>query len=229
MSTQFNSGDKQMPPKEGAPNRRGRARREEILDAATELFATRGYRGTGMLELAKRVGMSHVGILHHFGTKENLLKAVVERRDKLHDALMADAQGGGPSARILKDAMGTATFMEPEVLTRLGNVLRAENLSPGDPLHHYFDDRSQQVRLYLAKEIRSKQETGEYRSDVDPDAKATEILAFTIGLETQWLLNKDAVDLEKVFASFIRALLDDLTRADAPRCEQTQPEQRGVR
>ena len=218
-----------MPPKEGAPNRRGRARREEILDAATELFATRGYRGTGMLELAKRVGMSHVGILHHFGTKENLLKAVVERRDKLHDALMADAQGGGPSARILKDAMGTATFMEPEVLTRLGNVLRAENLSPGDPLHHYFDDRSQQVRLYLAKEIRSKQETGEYRSDVDPDAKATEILAFTIGLETQWLLNKDAVDLEKVFASFIRALLDDLTRADAPRCEQTQPEQRGVR
>ena len=206
-----------MPPKKGTSNRRGRARREEILDAATELFAARGYRGAGMLELAQRVGMSHVGILHHFGTKENLLRAVVARRDEAHDELMADFQEGGFDAFMLSYAMGTASFLEPEVLTRLGTVLRAENLTADDPLHDYFDSRTQQVRTFLADEIRTRQQSGEFRSDVDPDAKAVEILAFSIGLETQWLLNKDAIDVERVFASFARTLLDDLTTVDAPR------------
>jgi hypothetical protein len=46
--------------------------------------------------------------------------------------------------------------------------------------------------------------------------KAVEILAFTIGLETQWLLNPESIDVEKVYRSFMRSLLNDLTSSDAP-------------
>src|SRR5436853_1576572 len=66
------------------PQARGVARREAIIDAAVHLFARRGFRGTGILGLAKEVGISHVGVLHHFGTKEGLLLAVVESRDRRH-------------------------------------------------------------------------------------------------------------------------------------------------
>ena len=52
------------------------------------------------------------------------------------------------------------------------------------------------------------------KRDIDPDAKAVEILAFIIGLEMQWLLNKSAIDLEKVYASFVRTLVDDLAQPD---------------
>jgi hypothetical protein len=47
--------------------------------------------------------------------------------------------------------------------------------------------------------------------------KATELVAFGIGIEKQWLLSPDLVDRRAVHESFIRALIDDLTRPDAPR------------
>jgi AcrR family transcriptional regulator len=187
------------------PNRRGLARREQILDAAVELFAERGYRGTGLLELADRVGMTHAGILHHFGTKEDLLHAVMARREELIERQAGEFEGRGIAAlRKIRDPF------EPEVLTRLATVLRAENFDPSGPLHDYFVERNERIRALLAGEIRRGQETGEIRADVDPDVKAMEILAFNIGIETQWLLEPQTIDRAKVFRSFLRSLLRDL-------------------
>ena len=106
---------------------------------------------------------------------------------------------------------------EPEVLTRLATVLRAENLNPEDPLHDYFNQAAHRVRNVIAAELRAGQQTGEIRSDIDPDLKAIEIVAFGIGIETQWLAEPAQIDRPKVHESFVRALLDDLTRPDAPR------------
>ena len=201
-----------MPPTKRAPNRRGAARREQILDAAVELFAQKGYRGSGLLELADRLGTSHVLILHHFGTKEGLLQAVVARRDQIMEQLASDVRGTG-----IKGLTGIRPPFEPEVLTRLETVLRVENLDASDPLHGHFVERTQQTRDLIAAEIRAGQEQGEIRSDIDPDVKAIEIVAFGIGMETQWLLTPNLIDRDRVHQSFARALLDDLTSPDAPR------------
>jgi AcrR family transcriptional regulator len=204
-----------MPPRKGAPNRRGAARREQILDAAVELFAQRGYRGSGLLELAERVGMTHAGILHHFGTKEDLLRAVMARRDEILDRQAGDFEGKGIAGlRDIRDPF------EPPVYTRLATVLRIENLDPDDPLHDYFVAGNQRVRALVADEIRRGQQAGEIRTDVDPDIKAIEILAFSIGIETQWLLEPHTIDRARVFRSFLRSLLSDLTPAKSSRVRQ---------
>ena len=91
------------------------------------------------------------------------------------------------------------TFMEPEIMTRLSVVLRAENLNPEDPLFDSMNLRSRQTRAFLAGLIRSAQDRGEYRSEINADVKAAEILAFLVGLETQWVAEKSAIDLEPVF------------------------------
>ncbi|WP_431032207.1 TetR/AcrR family transcriptional regulator [Streptomyces sp. P6-2-1] len=49
----------------------------EIVDAATALFATRGYPGTSVREIADRVGYSKTGLLHRYPSKEALLVAVL--------------------------------------------------------------------------------------------------------------------------------------------------------
>jgi AcrR family transcriptional regulator len=201
-----------MPPRKGTPNRRGTARREQILDEAVELFAQRGYRGSGLLELAERIGTSHVLILHHFGTKEGLLRAVMARRDQIMERLVSEVQGTG-----IVGLTSIRPPFEPEVLTRLETVLRVENLDPTDPLHDYFVEKTQGTREVIAAEIRTGQERGEIRSDIDPDVKAIEIVAFAIGMETQSLLTPKKVDRDLVHQSFVRALIDDLTRPDAPR------------
>jgi hypothetical protein len=105
----------------------------------------------------------------------------------------------------------------------LATVLRTENLDPGEPLHEYFVDSNRQVRALIAAEIRRGQDGGELRSEVDPDVKAVEILAFSIGIETQWLLEPDRIDRAEVFRSFLRSLLADLRRPDAPRKESPDP------
>lgn len=198
-----------MPPKKGAGNRRGAARREEILDAAVELFATRGYRGSGILELAERVGISHVGVLHHFGTKEELLREVVAKRDHLQADVLGHMHGKGLDA-LAYIGESSQPFIEPALLTRLTTVLLAENLDPDGPLHDYFDMRQMTARSLLANEIRRAQERGDVRADVDADLKAAEILALIIGVQIQWLLNPDLIDADRIFASYIGTLVDDL-------------------
>ena len=74
---------------------KGRATREEILDAAMQLFGEVGYHTASLREVASRVGISHPGLLHHFSSKAVLLAAVLERRDEVDEvAFEADLAAG---------------------------------------------------------------------------------------------------------------------------------------
>ena len=57
--------------------------RERIIDAAMDLFAYQGYGPTGLSEIAKAAGAQPGSLYHFFPTKEDLLRAVLERRKKL--------------------------------------------------------------------------------------------------------------------------------------------------
>lgn len=54
-------------------------RREAILQAATELFAERGYAGVTVQEIADVAGTHKTTVLYHFATKEALHEAVLDR------------------------------------------------------------------------------------------------------------------------------------------------------
>lgn len=51
---------------------------EEILDAAAELFTTRGYTATSTRAIAERAGMRQASMYHYFGGKEDMLAALLE-------------------------------------------------------------------------------------------------------------------------------------------------------
>jgi AcrR family transcriptional regulator len=54
-------------------------RREEILDAALDVFADRGLHGASTEEIARRAGISQPYVFRLFGTKKELYIAVVAR------------------------------------------------------------------------------------------------------------------------------------------------------
>lgn len=64
-------------PTPGGSNRRGRQSRQDILEAAADLMARRGYSGTTMSVLVKEAGLPRSAIYHHFGSKAGLLAAVL--------------------------------------------------------------------------------------------------------------------------------------------------------
>ena len=90
----------------------GEQRREQIVAAAIELFAERGFSGTTTRELAERVGISEAGLYLHFDTKEALYEAIMLRKAEektaafrrvreLADAEAPPAEVFGEAARVM--------------------------------------------------------------------------------------------------------------------------------
>lgn len=81
--------------KRTVPTRRRRSAeeaREAILDAAEAAVRADGPAGLRLQEVARVVGVSHPTVLHHFGSRESLLDAVVSRAlDRLHFGLLESA------------------------------------------------------------------------------------------------------------------------------------------
>jgi len=54
--------------------------KEKILDAAEALFVQRGYYGTSLRDISKAAGIQLALTHYHFGSKEDLFRAVIDRR-----------------------------------------------------------------------------------------------------------------------------------------------------
>ncbi|MBX3445214.1 MAG: TetR/AcrR family transcriptional regulator [Parvibaculaceae bacterium] len=91
------------------PAKRVRRTAEEarrlILDAAEARLARQGPEGLRLQDIARDVGISHPAILHHFESREGLVRALIGRanrqlRDKLLSALDGDGEGSDTAYHI---------------------------------------------------------------------------------------------------------------------------------
>jgi AcrR family transcriptional regulator len=60
----------------------GSAARERILDAAYDLFSHRGIQAVGVDAIIERSGVARQTLYRHFGSKQELVLAFLERRDQ---------------------------------------------------------------------------------------------------------------------------------------------------
>ena len=192
------------PPKRS--NARGRARREEILRIAKEVFATQGYRGGSLATIAQRVGHSEPGLLRHFPTKEHLLLDILalrEREDTERRRRLVDS-GDEPVLEVLAEM--ARQNAEAEGLVRLFAVLSAESIAPAHPGHDWFVERFALSRAAVAEELAREREQGRIAADADVDLIATQIFAMWDGLHLQWLLDPERVDFVHAFGDYLAQL-----------------------
>jgi AcrR family transcriptional regulator len=77
--------------------RTGEEARTAILDAAEQRLVASGPAGIRLQEVAADVGVSHPTVLHHFGSREALVEAVVVRAiDSLHAGIVAAVSTTAP-------------------------------------------------------------------------------------------------------------------------------------
>jgi TetR/AcrR family transcriptional regulator len=128
-----------------APARDAVATRQSLLDAATTLFAERGFDGARVDEIARRAGVNKAMISYHFGGKKALYNAiladdfgwVLERLAELdREPLPADVKLSrfisifgslhtrrpGLSAMMLREAMSAGRHLEPALLPSLSRI-----------------------------------------------------------------------------------------------------------
>ncbi|HZE38593.1 MAG TPA: TetR/AcrR family transcriptional regulator [Stackebrandtia sp.] len=185
---------------------RGDERRAEILDAALETFAEKGFRGASLAAIAERVGLTQQGLLHYFPSKEELLVEVLKLRDERDtDALGDNADGSTMSLNAL------STLVEVNAgrrgIVQSFTVLSADSVTDDHPARDYFVDRYRRVRRKFAAVVAA--ECGDQLpSGMDPEQAATLIIAVMDGLQLQWLLSDGEVDMPALFRHFVALLRD---------------------
>lgn len=187
----------------------GRARRDRIIAAATELFGRVGYNSATMLEIAHACELTRAGLSHHFPTKESLMEAVLETRDR--EDRERFRRNGSPRS----DGLGVLRGMvdlarrnaEVPGIIALYAVLSAEAAAPDHPAHDYFVRRYARIRTETARALRGTRAAGLLADRVDPDAAAAELTALMDGLQLQWLLDPSSVDMAGIMRQRIEELL----------------------
>lgn len=187
-------------------------KRQAILEAATEVFGQKGYKNGSLAEIAQRVGLTRAGVLHHFGSKENLLLESVKIRDT--SDLEEKGRASMPSGREQFDHLIDTAFRNAKRrgIVQTFVVMSSEAITEDHPTHGYYEERYQNLRLEIATNFRElcKEEGIEDTSTVDNAAAS--ILAVMDGLQYQWLLEPECLDLGEATAFAINAIVDSVLR-----------------
>ncbi|GGX10975.1 TetR/AcrR family transcriptional regulator [Streptomyces chartreusis] len=177
---------------------RSEERRAEIVRAALEVIAERGYRGASLGAVAERVGLTQQGLLHYFPTKDALLVAVLQERDQW-DAV--------PNTRWRMDLLASLVeynAMRPGIIQTFSALL-GESVTEGHPAREYFTERYVQVRANMAEMLRA--EYGDrLPNGLTPERTAPLLVAVMDGLQYQWLLDPESVDMPGAFRDFLSLL-----------------------
>ncbi|WP_067824934.1 TetR/AcrR family transcriptional regulator [Nocardia inohanensis] len=190
---------------------RGEARREQIIDEALRAFADNGYRGASIAEIAERCGLSQPGLLHYFPSKTALLAAVLEQRDRIDYDRFSTSQPLRGKDALMRLVQLVEYNAHVPGLVRLFTVLTSEAATADHPAHAWAVERYRKLAENLARVLAEGQADGVFRADVDMVAVARQITAMMDGLQLQWLLDPERVDMPGIFRAYIEDLIARLS------------------
>jgi len=199
---------------------KGIAKREEILTEALRVIAEAGLHGASVKAIAEAVDLSPAGLLHYFGSKEELFTEVLRKRDErdsqqfsglTYEELLAILSAPGPeipydvdTARQLFTELTAANAKVPGLL-HLFSQLAVDAADPEHPAHAFFLQRSELFHTLFSAIVEEHQEAkGETR--VDPQVAARMLHALADGLQLQALLEPD-LDMAKIADAFFELIL----------------------
>ena len=206
----------------GRPGRRsypkGVRRRQQILDSVIALLAQRGVDRASLRTVGDAIGVSHTALRHYFSSRDELLVEAYRTHE-------ARAAGDGPSA----DASAVSVIIEAAErnrsipgLVELYATLSTDALQEQHGLTREFvRDRFRSLRETLAERIAEGQRTGGdvgaggLSAGIDPMDAAALVIAASDGLQIQWLLDPDTVDVGRSLAILDRLLPPPRSRPDA--------------
>ena len=188
------------------------ARKRQILEAATAVFARKGFDGASMDDIVRESGISKGGLYWHFKSKDEIIAAILRQ---FFDQEMADleaivARKGPAGERLvqlaghLADEMEHAFGLLPISLEFYAVAARQESVRAF--LQDYYDN----YQITLQELVEEGIARGEFRP-VDAAAATTTIIAAFEGLILLWAIHPEAIDLKRQSEESMRLLLAGLS------------------
>jgi AcrR family transcriptional regulator len=174
-------------------------RKQEILAAATAVFAQKGFAGASMDDIVQASGISKGGLYWHFKSKDDLIAAILSQFfDQEMAALDALLQTAGTAPQKLQQ-LGQQIIADVSQMSELLTIslefyaLAARRQSVRLELQRYF----QQYGNTLATLIRAGIDEGAFDPAVSPQQAALNLVAQFEGLVLLWAVQGGNFDLEQ--------------------------------
>lgn len=189
-------------------------RRRLILETAIVHFARKGYHNASTQKIAADVGISTTGLMHHFGSKQELLRAVLEAREtqafeQFFHRLDPDEPDPVELFRLIAE-QSRFNVTQPGLM-QMYALLAAEAGSEDHPAHAYFRERYERIIAIIAKAVDHGVASGILIPETDGRAVAREMLAVADGFQIQWALTDGAFDFLAAHLDYLDSLCRRLT------------------
>ncbi|MBP3977209.1 TetR/AcrR family transcriptional regulator [Microbacterium sp. BLY] len=189
-----------------------REKREQILKAAVEIFGNKGSANGTLADVAEQVGITHAGVLHHFGSKQKLLLEVLAYRDQADVADLAEKHiPDGPELFLHLVRTAFANEKRPGIVQAY-TVLSSESVTDDHPGREYFEERYTTLRREVAAAFGELCAQEGVTEPATIAAASAAILAVMDGLQLQWLLHPGVVSLGASSEFAIRAIVNGVLR-----------------
>ena len=186
----------------------GLARRERILDVTIQMLAEVGYHGLSMRDVARRVGISHPGVIYHFPTKEALLMAVIQRYEERVNFNLEEMESLDARELLERFMDLCQVFHDEPTKGEMECMLAAEASSELHPAHDHFVERDRRLNAIVRHAIEELRDEGVVYASVDVEQLAYSLVALGTGLHLLWLYNQDRYDPRSLLVQSLIRYID---------------------
>lgn len=174
-------------------------RRDEIIAAATELFAAHGYHAVGMRTIADAVGIRSSSLYHHFPSKQKLLVAITSEGN--HAFISAHAPilegDGSPAERLEHVLRAMITYYWERRLEREVGLRDVRELQEREPeVYALIQSDLRRFQRGIERVLREGAETGEFVL-ADPKLDARAIVGMCLSVN-DWFRAGRSTTIEQV-------------------------------
>lgn len=182
---------------------KGVRRRQQILDSVVALLGQRGVDRTSLRTVGEAIGVSHAALRHYFSSRDELLVEAYRAHESrgAPDAPAAGESAVGPIIRAAERNRSIPGLVE------LYATLTTDALQEQHAVtREFIRDRFGLLRTGLTARIEAGQRAGAVPADIDPVDAAALVIAASDGLQIQWLLEPDTVDVGRALSLLERLL-----------------------
>ncbi len=180
-----------------------------LLDAAAELIGEGGYGAMTLAAVGTRAGYSRGLVTARFGSKRDLLDALVDRISTSWNIRnvqpLTVGKSGLDGLLITLEAIRRQSKREPDALRRL-YALQFEALGPVPELRAHFVDFHRTMRSDMAAFVRRGLRDGSVVAGTNAKAEGAAIVGALRGIGYQWLLDPGAIDPAALLAHLINSV-----------------------
>jgi TetR/AcrR family transcriptional regulator, fatty acid metabolism regulator protein len=186
-------------------------RRRQILEAAVKVFARKGFHAARVGDIAEEAGIAYGLVYHYFKSKEELLETIFRETWTQMLARVHEVEASGvPAAEAVRQvtALLLRTWRRDPDLVR---VLVRE-VTRGPHVQREVEEIAHAMEA-LARIIEKGQESGEFRSELDPKLGAVVFYGALDEVLTGWVLGQlpdGDGDIAKAEQNVVRLMVDGL-------------------